>query len=291
MIDFKKLIDARVHFGHKADRWSPLMKPYIWGKKSGVHLIDVSKTAFQIERSAKFLESIAAEGKQILWVGSKRPAQETIKELATKLDMPYVNHRWVGGTLTNWPQVKRSVTKMLHYEDVISKAEKFPHYTKKELNEMRKNLDKLKVIVDGMRNLKYPVGALVVVDVNKEATAIKEATKMGIPVVGLVDTNSDPSMIDYVIPANDDSPRSVKVILDYLAEAVERGVAKAKTASAEKKAASVEKKDEPAKAEPKKAEAKDAAKKDKKEVTAKEAPASADKEKPKAAPAKKEEKK
>ncbi len=237
MIDFKKLIDARVHFGHKSDRWSPRMKPYIWGKKSGVHLIDVSKTAFQLERAAKFLESVAAQDKQILWVGTKRAAQETIKLVGTELKMPYVNHRWIGGTLTNWPQVKRSVTKMMHFEDVVNKADKFPHYTKKELNEMKKNLEKLQTIVNGIRNLKYPVAALVVVDVSKEATAIKEASKMGIPVVGIVDTNGDPSAIDYVIPANDDAPRSIEVLIEYLKESVERGKAAVKETEAKKEAA------------------------------------------------------
>ncbi len=223
MIDFKELVKAGVHFGHQASRWVPKMSPYIWGVKNKVHLIDVSKTAHQLERAAMFLQEVATENKQILWVGTKKPARGIVQSVATKLDMPYVNHRWVGGTLSNFAQVKKSVTRLLHYEDVLAKSEKYPHYTKKELNEIKKSIDRLKNIVGGIRKLSWPVGAVVLVDVNKEQSALKEAVKVGIPVVALVDTNSDPSLVDYVIPANDDAPRSIAVILEYLLQAVETG--------------------------------------------------------------------
>jgi small subunit ribosomal protein S2 len=223
MIDFRKLIKAGVHFGHEDSRWFPAMAPYIWGKKNKIHLIDVSKTAFQLERAAKFLESVAAEGKQILFVGTKRAAQSIIEEIAKKLNMPYVNHRWVGGTLNNYAQVKKSVTRLLHYEDIIARAEKYPHYTKKELSIIQKNIERLQKNVGGIRTLNWPIGAVVLIDVAKEKSALKEAASVGIPVVGLVDTNGDPSLVDYVIPANDDAPSSIKVIIEYLAEAVERG--------------------------------------------------------------------
>lgn len=227
-VDFKELVKAGVHFGHQTSRWCPKMAPYIWGYKNNVHLIDVSKTAYQLEQAAKFLEGIAAEGKSILWVGTKKPAQAIMQAVATKLEMPFVNHRWVGGTLSNRPQVRKSVTKLLHYEDILSKSEKFPLYTKKEFNVFQKIAGRLEKNVGGIRNLHWPLGALVVVDVSKERSAIKEAASVGVPVVAIVDTNGDPSMVNYVIPGNDDAPRAIKVVIDYLSEAVEAGIASAK---------------------------------------------------------------
>lgn len=240
MIDFSALVKAGVHFGHQTSRWMPKMAPYIWGVKNKVHLIDVSKTAHQLERSAQFLKEVASQGKQILWVGTKKPAREIIKAVATKLDMPFVNHRWIGGTLSNFVQVKKSVTRLLHFEDVLEKSEKYPHYTKKELNEIQKNVERLKNIVGGIRKLSMPLGAIVLVDVNKEQSALREAVSVGVPVVGLVDTNSDPSLVNYVIPANDDAPRSIKVIIDYLEKAVEAGK-QAKTVEKEQKAEAAKK--------------------------------------------------
>jgi small subunit ribosomal protein S2 len=233
-VDFAELVKAGVHFGHQTSRWCPKMAPYIWGYKNNVHLIDVSKTAAQLEKAAKFLEGVAAEGKSILWVGTKRPAQAIVQALATKLGMPFVNHRWVGGTLSNRPQVRKSVTKLLHFEDVLSKSEQFPLYTKKEFNTITKAAGRLEKNVGGIRNLHWPLGALVVVDVTKERSAIKEAQSEGIPVVALVDTNGDPSMVNYVIPSNDDAPRAIKVVLDFLSEAIERGKETAKAQGKEK---------------------------------------------------------
>jgi len=199
------------------------MEPFIWGYKNNVHLIDVSKTAYQLEKASKFLESVVAEGKPILWVGTKKPAQAIIYSTAQRLGMPYVTHRWIGGTLSNHSQVKKSVTKLLHYEDVLAKAEKYPYYTKKELNTFQKVAERLRKNVGGIINLKWPIGAIVAVDIKKESSALKEAAVMGIPVVALVDTNSDPSLVDYIIPGNDDAPRSIKFIVEHLEEAVKRG--------------------------------------------------------------------
>lgn len=223
MIDYRKLVTAGVHFGHQKSRWSPKMAPYIWGYKNGVHLIDVSKTASQLEKAAQFLEKVASNGKSILWVGTKKPAQNIVYETATQLKMPYVNHRWIGGTLSNHIQVKKSLTKWLHYEDILARSEKFPHYTKKELNTIQKASDRLQKNIGGLKGLAWPVGALVLIDVRKEQSALKEANRMGVPVVGLVDTNNDPSMVDYVIPGNDDAPRAIRAIVEYLAQAAERG--------------------------------------------------------------------
>lgn len=223
MVDFKELIKAGVHFGHRRSVWSPRMAPFIWGFKNNVHLIDVSKTAYNLESAAKFLEQVAADGRPILWVGTKKPAQASIYATANRLSMPYVTHRWIGGTLSNHSQVKKSVTKLLHYEDILSKASKYPYYTKKELNTFQKVVDRLKKNVGGIINLKWPLGAIVLVDIKKEQSALREAAVMGVPVVALVDTNSDPSLVDYIIPGNDDAPRSIKFIIDYLEEAVKRG--------------------------------------------------------------------
>ena len=223
MIELEKLFKAGVHFGHQKRRWCPKMEPYIWGYKNKVHLIDISKTAQQLERSALFLKDLASQGKAILWVGTKKPAQEIIKAVATKLDMPYVSHRWIGGTLSNFAQVKKSVTKYLHYKDILQKADKYPHYTKKELNTIHKAAARLEQNIGGIVHLSWPLGAIVVVDVIKERSAIREAVTMGVPVVALVDTNADPSLVDYVIPTNDDSPRAIKVLIDYLADATDEG--------------------------------------------------------------------
>ena len=227
MIDLKVLIKNGVQFGHQTWRWSPKMERYIWGTKNGVHLIDVSKTAQELERAAKFLEDVAAQGKQILWVGTKKSAQDAIYNAAQKIKDPYVCHRWIGGTLTNYSQVKKSVTKLLHFEDVLKKADSATHYTKKERGVFQKNVDRLEGNVGGIRTLLWPVGAVVVVDVRKEAVVIKEAQAMGVPVVALVDTNCDPSGIDYVIPGNDDVARAVNVIIENLADAAARGAARA----------------------------------------------------------------
>lgn len=233
MTDFKELlkslVKAGVHFGHRTSVWCPRMAPYIWGHKNNVHLIDVSKTAYQLDKAAKFIESVVGEGKSILWVGTKKAAQDSIKSCAKRLSMPYVSHRWIGGTLSNHSQVKKSVTKLLHYEDVLSKDVGSTFYTKKELNRFRKSIERLEKNIGGIVNLKWPLGAVVLVDINKETSALREAAATRVPVIALVDTNCDPSFVNYVIPGNDDAPRSIKLILDYLEQAAARGVEVAKT--------------------------------------------------------------
>lgn len=225
MIDFRDLIQAGLHFGHQKSRWCPEMKPYIWGHRNGVHLIDVSKIAFNLEKASKFLEEVAARGETILWVGTKKSAKNMIESIGHNLNMPYVNHRWVGGTITNFYQVKKAVTKYLHLQDVITKNDGTA-YTKKEYVMFQKSADRLKRTVGGLIDLKMPVGAIVLIDVKKEATALLEAVAAGVPVVGLVDSNASPSGVDFVIPGNDDSPKAIKLVLDYLAAAAARGLDK-----------------------------------------------------------------
>lgn len=232
---FESLIKSGIHWGHQKSRRNPKMEPYIWGTKNSVSLIDISKTAHQLEKAAKFLESVAAEGKQILWVGTKKPAQEVILNAATSLKMPYVTHRWIGGSLSNYSQVTKSRTKLLHFEDVLAKAEKYPHYTKKELNVIQKSVERLNKNVGGIRNLHWPVGAIVLIDILKERSALKEAARMGVPVVALVDTNADPSLVDFVIPGNDDAPKAIKLVVDFLAEGARKGAEVAQTKPVDQK--------------------------------------------------------
>lgn len=235
MINFRELVKAGVHFGHQSSRWCPRMAPYIWGQKNSVHLINVAKTAVQLEKAAKFLEDTVGQGKTVMWIGTKKPAQLIMKEAAISVSMPYVTHRWIGGTLTNNSQVKKSITKYLHLKDVVSKTDRV-HYTKKEFNVFQKSVDRLEKNIGGIVKLNFPIGAIVVVDVRKEASAIKEANCMGIPVIALIDTNGDPLGIDHVIPANDDSPKSIKILINYLVEAAQRGIEVAKQKKAEEDA-------------------------------------------------------
>lgn len=226
MVSLKQLAQAGVHFGHKTSRWHPKMKPYIWGSRNKIHLINIAKTAFLLERAQNFLKELAQNGKPILWVGTKKSAQKAIIDQATKLDMPYVSHRWIGGTLSNYDQVKKAVTRLLHLRDVVQKPSH--RYTKKEQSVLQKEIERLEKNFGGIIDLKAIPSALVIVDARKERSAIKEALVMGIPVVALVDTNTDPSGINYVIPGNDDSPKSIELILSALAESVAQGAAVAK---------------------------------------------------------------
>lgn len=227
MIDFKQLIDVGLHFGHQKSRWCPGMEPYIWGHRGGVHLIDISKTAHALQKTAAFLEAVAARGETVLWVGTKKQAKEAIAQVGLATNMPYVDYRWVGGTITNYQQVKKAVTKLLHYDDIIAKSsrENSP-YTKKEIARIQKLADRLRRSIGGLKSLVMPIGAVVIIDVRKEQTALLEAVASAVPVVGLVDTNSDPSLIDYVIPGNDDSAKGISFVLQYLQDAVKAGAAK-----------------------------------------------------------------
>lgn len=225
MIDFRQLIDVGLHFGHQKSRWCPKMEPYIWGHRGGIHLIDISKTAHALQKTSSFLEAVVARGETVLWVGTKKPAKEAIVQVGNATGMPYVDYRWVGGTITNYAQVKKAVTKLLHYDDIVAKsASENSSYTKKEVVRIQKLADRLRRTFGGLKALNMPIGAVVVVDVRKEQTALLEAIAAHIPLVALVDTNSDPSNIQYVIPGNDDSAKGISFVLDYLKEGVLRGL-------------------------------------------------------------------
>ncbi len=237
-IDFRKLIEAGVPFGHPTSRWNPKMAPYIWGRKNKVYLVNVLETARLLERAAQFLTSVAAENKSILWIGTKKAARPIITEAAIETKSPYVSHRWVGGTLTNYSQIRKPIVKLLHFRDILAKTD-HAHYTKKELSRLQKEADRLANNFGGLLNFKWPIGAIVIVDVRKEQAALKEAVALGIPVVALVDTNSDPELVNYVIPGNDDGRDSIKVIVDYLIEAVKKGKEQAKGADVAQEVAGI----------------------------------------------------
>lgn len=223
MIKLKDLVEAGVHFGHRTSKWHPKMAPYVWGAQNKIHLIDVSKTAFLLDRAGKFLTQTAASGKSILFVGTKKAAQEIIVKHATELKMPSVSHRWIGGTLSNFEQVKKAVTRLLHLRDICNNP--LDRYTKKEQSVLQKERERLEKNVGGIVSLKTLPGALVVVDALKEQAAIREAVSMRIPVICLIDTNSDPAGIDYIVPGNDDSPKAISVIVAEFAAAVAAGIA------------------------------------------------------------------
>lgn len=226
-IDFRKLIEAGVPFGHPTSSWNPKMSPYIWGRKNKVYLINVLETARLMEKAAAFLTSVAAENKSILWIGTKKAARGIITETAKEINCSYVSHRWIGGTLTNYAQIRKPIVKLLHFRDILAKTD-HSHYTKKELSRLQKEADRLANNFGGLINFKWPLGAIVIVDVRKEQAALKEAAALGVPVVALVDTNSDPELVKYVIPGNDDGRDSIKIIVSYLADAVKKGKEQAK---------------------------------------------------------------
>lgn len=221
-IDLKEMLKAGVHFGHKTSRWAPKMRPYIWGAKNKVHLIDVSKTAFLLEKVGDFVKDTTAAGGMLLFVGTKKSAQDSVKNTAIALGMPYVVHRWIGGTLSNFDQVKKAITRLLHLQDVVKKSAS--HYKKKEIGTLQKEIMRLEKNIGGIVNLAYPPAVVVVVDAKKEHSAVKEASRLGIPVVALVDTNTDPDGVTFVIPANDDSPKSISYIMTYLEARARDGV-------------------------------------------------------------------
>jgi small subunit ribosomal protein S2 len=219
----EKLFNAGVQFGHRTQCWCPKMAPFIWGKKDGIHLINVAITDLQLTKAEKLLEEIAAKGLPILWVGTKKIARNIVSKFAFECNSPFFANRWVGGTLTNYQEVKKAVKKMLYNEEIYQKSESQDIYTKKELNLLQKKVERSKKIISGIEKLSYPIGALIVTDVQKDKVAVKEAIRIGIPVIGFVDTNADPEGITIVIPTNDDLEDSLAIIAQYLSQAINRG--------------------------------------------------------------------
>jgi len=210
------LIKSGVHFGHPTQKWNPGFKDYIAGQKNGIHIIDVDKTIESINSVSKELLKIASHGGNILFVGTKKQAKEVVQENADKCGMFYVNERWLGGTLTNFSTIKRSIKRLKILEKDSSDV--YKNLTKKELSNLNRERNKLSDLHRGIRDMRYLPAALFVVDANNEKIAIAEAKKLGIPVFGIVDSNTDPLQIDYPIPANDDSIKSINLIVGYIAD-------------------------------------------------------------------------
>ena len=220
VISMKQLLEAGVHFGHQTRRWNPKMAPYIFTERNGIYIIDLQKTVKKIDEAYDFLKSVSEEGKEVLFVGTKKQAQEAIQEEAVRSGMHFVNNRWLGGMLTNFRTIKTRIAR-LEELDKMEEDGIFEVLPKKEVTQLKNEREKLEKNLGGIRNMDASkIGALFVVDPRKEKNAISEAKILGIPVIAIVDTNCDPDEVDYVIPGNDDAIRAVKLITERLADAI-----------------------------------------------------------------------
>jgi small subunit ribosomal protein S2 len=220
-VTMKELLEAGVHFGHQTRRWNPKMKPYIFGKRNGIYIIDLQKTVKLFEQVVEFVQSLAAEGKRILFVGTKRQAQEAIAEEASRCGEFYITNRWLGGTLTNFVTLRTSIERLKEIEQRL--GDEASPLTKKERLRLDRERDRMIKNLEGIRDMEGLPDALFVVDPKKESIAIAEANKLGIPVIAIVDTNCDPELIDYIIPGNDDAIRAIRLFASRVADAYIEG--------------------------------------------------------------------
>jgi small subunit ribosomal protein S2 len=221
-ISMKMLLESGVHFGHQTNRWNPKMKPYIFGARNGIYIVDLQQTVQLFEIAYEFIVERVASGKTVLFLGTKRQAQESIKSEAERCGMPYVNQRWLGGMLTNFVTIKKSIDQLNKFDQMFE-DESVNSFPKKEIMKLQKQREKLQKVLGGIRYMEKLPGALFVIDPKREAIGIKEAHKLGIPIIAIVDTNCDPDDIDYVIPGNDDAIRAIKLFSSKIADAVEEG--------------------------------------------------------------------
>jgi len=229
-IDIKKLLEAGAHFGHQTSRWHPKMAPFIHSKRAGNHIIDLTKTVEALAEALNFLTETAAQGKQILLVSTKRQARVKVKEVAEALQMPYVTERWLGGMLTNQATIGGRIKYLKDLESRMASGELAAKYSKLEVQRFGEEIDEMNHYYGGIKDLSQKPGAMFVADVLTDINAVREAKKLGIPVVALVDTNVDPSLVDHPIPANDDATKTITLILDYIQAAIQEGRAKVKKA-------------------------------------------------------------
>lgn len=222
-VDIKKLLEAGVHFGHKTSRWHPKMAPYIHSKRQDNHIIDLTKTVEGLDKALPFLTKTAAAGKPILFVATKKQTKDVVKATAEVLGQPYMTERWLGGTLTNVQTITAQIKKLKDLERRMASGELENKYNKLEVQRFQEEIDALNLKYSGIKDLSGKPGALFLIDVLGDVNAINEAKTLGVPVVALVDTNADPSQIDYVIPGNDDAIKGVSVILDYVSQAIAEG--------------------------------------------------------------------
>ena len=240
--NFDQLLEAGVHFGHLKRKWNPQMAPYIFMERNGIHIIDLYKTVAKIDEAAEELKKVAKSGKKILFVATKKQAKEVVAEKAASVNMPYVIERWPGGMLTNFPTIRKAVKKMTTI-DKMTKDGTFENLSKRERLQISRQRAKLEKTLGSIADLTRLPSALFVVDVMKEHIAVREANRLGIPVFGMVDTNSNPLDIDFVIPANDDATKSIEVVLDAVCGAISEGLEERKIEKADADAAEASKKD------------------------------------------------
>ncbi len=223
-ISMKALLESGVHFGHRTHKWHPAMKPYIFTERNGIHIIDLQKTVKSLQTAFAMVRDVVADGGTVLFVGTKRQAQETIQDEAMRAGMPYVTARWLGGMLTNWRTIRARINELERLERMRDKGD-FGRITKKEALILSREIERLELLLGGVRHMTKVPDLLFVVDVRRESTAIHEANLLGIPVIALVDTNCDPRDVDYVIPSNDDAIRAIKLLVSKIAEAALEGKA------------------------------------------------------------------
>ncbi len=221
-ITMKELLEAGVHFGHQTKRWNPKMKEYIFGERNGIYIIDLQKTLKMFKEASKFVQELAADGKIVLFVGTKRQAQDAIAEEATKCGGFYINQRWLGGLLTNWVTVQKSVKRLKELDEMATDG-RYELLPKKEVIKLERERKHLQANLAGIKNMSRLPDAIFVIDSNKEQIAVREARKLGIPVVAVVDTNCDPSEVDYVIPGNDDALRAIRLFTSKISESIAEG--------------------------------------------------------------------
>jgi small subunit ribosomal protein S2 len=232
-VDIKALLEAGVHFGHKTSRWHPKMAPYIHSKRQDNHIIDLNKTVEGLDVALPFLTKVAASGKSILFVATKKHTKDAVKQAAEKLNQPYMINRWLGGTLTNVNTITAQIKKLKDLEKRMASGELEKKYSKLEVQRFQEEIDELELKYGGIKDLNGKPGAVFIIDVLGDVNAIKEAKTIGVPVVAVVDTNADPTLVDYVIPANDDAIKGVDLLLDYVSQAIIEGQGSAKVTKEE----------------------------------------------------------
>jgi len=231
-VDIKALLEAGVHFGHKTSRWHPKMAPYIHSKRQESHIIDLVKTVEGLDAALPFITKVVASGKQVLFVGTKKQAKDIVKAAAESVNQPFVTERWIGGMLTNVSTISQQLRKLRDLEKGMDSGDFEKRYNKLEVQRFQEEIDELNGKYGGIKNLNGKPGAVIVLDVLSDANAVKEAKTLGVPVVAVVDTNVDPTPIDYVIPANDDAIKGISLLLDYFTQAVTEGAGSVKAADA-----------------------------------------------------------
>ncbi len=225
-VDIKKLLEAGAHFGHQTSRWHPKMAPYIHSKRGTIHIIDLAKTVTALEKALDEISRIVAEGKPVLFVATKRQSKDIVLKMAADTKQPYVVNRWLGGMLTNWPTISAQIKRLKDLESKMESGELQAKYNKLEVQRFQEEIDEKNHIYGGIKNMNGRPGAVFVFDIVEDANAVREAHKLGVPVIGLVDTNADPSLANYPVPINDDAIKTIELIAEYIEQAVAAGQAR-----------------------------------------------------------------